>query len=218
MQCVGWYHSHPTFPVLPSTIDVYNQHTQQVAHSQELPPGASAPYVAAIVGPYDVGNTSAQSHMSWFYVENRRSEEYTLDQAPEACLHHMVPKLLNITMFEEASGVAAAAQAVALPLIQRYAGYKARTDFTQVGHCVAATAREVLPESPDSRLVSVSIVPIGTTVLNLSHGQRSAVAGNCFPKSFAASDINWVAPRMLLTVWLSCAVLAIGPHQLAKAG
>jgi JAB1/Mov34/MPN/PAD-1 ubiquitin protease len=132
MQCVGWYHSHPTFPVLPSSIDVYNQHTQQVAHSQDLPPGVPAPYVAAIVGPYDACNTSPQSHMSWFYVENRRSEEYTLDQAPEMCLHNMVPKLLNVVLIEEETALTAAARGVAFPLIQRYAGYDARTDFTQV--------------------------------------------------------------------------------------
>jgi proteasome lid subunit RPN8/RPN11 len=33
MQVVGWYHSHPSFPALPSVIDIANQ--VQVRHGIE---------------------------------------------------------------------------------------------------------------------------------------------------------------------------------------
>lgn len=106
---VGWYHSHPTFPTQPSTIDIYNQVLQQHHHRDEAT--GEEPYVAggcpaavpggwratgrlrrhsgtctvvrratvacpcplwpaAIVGPYDKRLGSAQSSISWFYVQH----------------------------------------------------------------------------------------------------------------------------------------------------
>jgi protein MYSM1 len=94
LQCVGWYHSHPTFPVLPSAIDVYNQHAQQVAHSHTDASSDSAavatgatPYVAAIVGPYAVHPGGPQSQMAWFYVENRRAAAFSLEQVRQPGHH-----------------------------------------------------------------------------------------------------------------------------------
>ena len=42
LKMVGWYHSHPWFATLPSTIDVYNQVLQQHAHRQEDAAGPSS--------------------------------------------------------------------------------------------------------------------------------------------------------------------------------
>jgi hypothetical protein len=131
LQCVGWYHSHPTFPVLPSSIDVYNQHAQQVAHNHSAF-GEATPYIAAIVGPYWRHNFGSQSHMVWFYVENRRSSQFSLQQAPEASLQHMVPKHLTVQLLEDAETSVADILACAAPLIGQYATYDARVDFTQV--------------------------------------------------------------------------------------
>jgi hypothetical protein len=73
LRVVGWYHSHPTFPTQPSTIDIYNQVLQQHAH-RDAPPadgGAPAePYLAAIVGPYDRRVAGQQSSLTWFYVDH----------------------------------------------------------------------------------------------------------------------------------------------------
>jgi proteasome lid subunit RPN8/RPN11 len=130
LQCVGWYHSHPTFPVLPSAIDVYNQHTQQVAHSQSSTASSGAtPYIAAIVGPYAPHPGGAQSQMAWFYVENRRASAFSLEQAPEACLQHMVPKLLSVDVPEDAALTVAEVLTDAEPLLQRYRQHPHRADF-----------------------------------------------------------------------------------------
>ena len=132
LQCVGWYHSHPTFAVLPSTIDVYNQHAQQVGHAHNAGDVNATPYVAAIVGPYAPHAGGAQSQMSWFYVENRRPEQFSLGQAPEACLQHMVPKTLAVTLQEEAAVAVEEVLADAEPLLQRYCVHEHRTDFSEV--------------------------------------------------------------------------------------
>jgi len=73
MQCVGWYHSHPTFAAMPSVIDISNQGRQQVAHRDEASDDGGAvlePYIAAIVAPYVRTSTPLQSQMSWFRVEH----------------------------------------------------------------------------------------------------------------------------------------------------
>lgn len=44
LRVVGWYHSHPTFPTQPSTIDIFNQVTQQHHHRHEA--SGAEPYVA----------------------------------------------------------------------------------------------------------------------------------------------------------------------------
>jgi proteasome lid subunit RPN8/RPN11 len=75
---VGWYHSHPTFPPLPSGIDVVNQAAQQAAHARAgLGEGHAddfSPFVGAIVSPYDAATRSARrggcvADVSWFRVE-----------------------------------------------------------------------------------------------------------------------------------------------------
>lgn len=44
---MGWYHSHPFFPVEPSLIDVRNHNLHQQRFENE-----GLPYLAAIIGPY----------------------------------------------------------------------------------------------------------------------------------------------------------------------
>ena len=164
-QCVGWYHSHPTFPVLPSSIDVFNQHTQQVAHARactppplanpHAPPDAetasasaqsappATPYVAAIVGPYWGQLATPQSNVAWFYVENRRSADFTLSTSPEASLQHMVAKHLEVRLPEAADAARLAPGTIldaAAPLVQRYATHPERIDFTKARCPRPATA------------------------------------------------------------------------------
>jgi JAB1/Mov34/MPN/PAD-1 ubiquitin protease len=131
LQCVGWYHSHPTFPVLPSSIDVYNQHAQQVAHACTAAVGAATPYIAAIVGPYWPENGGPQSHIAWFYVENRRRADFSLDDAPADCLQHMVAKRLDVELDAGAALSREDVLAAARPLVRRYARHAERVDFTQ---------------------------------------------------------------------------------------
>ena len=132
LQCIGWYHSHPTFAVWPSAIDVYNQNIQQVARSHETAAGNPTPYIAAIVGPYDQKNATAQSCMSWFYVENKRSSEFSLDMDPELCLQHMVPKLLVTNLVADAQLDSSELMDCAARLIQKYASYESRIEFREV--------------------------------------------------------------------------------------
>jgi len=61
LACVGWYHSHPLFATRPSVRDVANQAAYQRLFS-------GAPFVAAIVGPYDRSLPGVASHMRWLHV------------------------------------------------------------------------------------------------------------------------------------------------------
>ena len=159
LQCVGWYHSHPTFPVWPSAIDVYNQQIQQVAHSHQATNGCATPYIAAIVGPYDQKNVSAQCSMSWFYVENKRSAEFSLDADPEVCLQHMVPKALSTALIEDAKLTVSHITQCAAELIQRYAGYSSRTELRSVRfhltHLCSTLSMRCLPYSRTGKGLSL---------------------------------------------------------------
>lgn len=134
---MGWYHSHPTFPVWPSAIDVYNQNIQQVARSHQAANDGAIPYIAAIVGPYDQKNATSQCCMSWFYVENKRSADFSLDADPEVCLQHMVPKALTTNLIEKADLPVSDITQSAEELIERYAGYSARTELRLVCSCTS---------------------------------------------------------------------------------
>lgn len=157
MQCVGWYHSHPTFAVWPSAIDVYNQNTQQVARSHEsAASGCPTPYIAAIVGPYDQKNVTAQSSMSWFYVENKRSAEFSLGMEPELCLQHMVPKLLVTNLVADAELQPESLMDCATRLIQKYATYEARIEFREVRFLTCTSASAVWSSFINSEVVLVT--------------------------------------------------------------
>lgn len=84
-KVLGWYHSHPTFPPQPSTIDIYNQVLQQHAHRVETRDGSATvePYVAAIMSPYDHRVGGSMSSISWFYVDHVVGKVPTEGQRPD---------------------------------------------------------------------------------------------------------------------------------------
>jgi hypothetical protein len=70
--------------------------------------------------------------MSWFYVENKRSEEFSLDADPEVCLQHVVPKALSTSLLENAELSVSCIIDCASELIERYAQYSSRTELRSV--------------------------------------------------------------------------------------
>ncbi|KAJ1930364.1 hypothetical protein IWQ60_000385 [Tieghemiomyces parasiticus] len=75
LQVVGWYHSHPCFLPDPSLVDLENQCNYQNLFRQDAPTttgdSGSAPFVGAIVGPYDPDLPGSVSFINWFYVDTR---------------------------------------------------------------------------------------------------------------------------------------------------
>eukprot|EP00007_Cunea_sp_BSH-02190019_P000509 CAMPEP_0174237896 /NCGR_PEP_ID=MMETSP0417-20130205/9653_1 /TAXON_ID=242541 /ORGANISM="Mayorella sp, Strain BSH-02190019" /LENGTH=639 /DNA_ID=CAMNT_0015316689 /DNA_START=37 /DNA_END=1952 /DNA_ORIENTATION=+ len=67
LSVVGWYHSHPAFPVVPSLCDVQNQANLQLLFRE----GTSVvdPFVGLIVGPYCHSLSTPHSAVEWFHVE-----------------------------------------------------------------------------------------------------------------------------------------------------
>lgn len=78
MQVVGWYHSHPTFPALPSIIDIRNQLMFQ--RNAQDPSTGYEPYIAAIVSPYDKRLPTLQSAVTWFCVGYDHSRQIAMDK------------------------------------------------------------------------------------------------------------------------------------------
>ena len=72
MVCVGWYHSHPSFPAVPSMIDLKNQlNYQMLVRDEKL---GLEPFVAGIVSPYNPKVAGLKSELSWFYVSRDNPE------------------------------------------------------------------------------------------------------------------------------------------------
>ena len=65
-RIVGWYHSHPVFATHPSVRDIENQVNYQ-AMFDDGDDDYAAPFVGAIVGPYDVRNDSKTSDFRMFH-------------------------------------------------------------------------------------------------------------------------------------------------------
>jgi len=65
-RIVGWYHSHPVFATHPSLRDIENQVNYQ-AMFDDGDGDYAAPFVGAIVGPYDVRNDSKTSDLRMFH-------------------------------------------------------------------------------------------------------------------------------------------------------
>eukprot|EP00877_Chromochloris_zofingiensis_P004266 jgi/Chrzof1/13840/Cz08g14150.t1 len=86
MQVVGWYHSHPTFPALPSIIDIRNQLMFQ--RNAQDPSTGYEPYIAAIVSPYDKRLPTLQSAVTWFCVGYDHSRQIAMDKdmIEQSCL------------------------------------------------------------------------------------------------------------------------------------
>jgi len=72
----GWYHSHPIFETRPSQKDCENQRNYQALFRAGDPGGgaAEAPFVAAIVGPYDPSLPDERSSCSYFVVQQRQGD------------------------------------------------------------------------------------------------------------------------------------------------
>ena len=65
---VGWYHSHPVFATQPSIRDIQNQFEYQKMFARSDGESQTiAPFVGAIVGPYDVRNDSQKSDVRMFH-------------------------------------------------------------------------------------------------------------------------------------------------------
>lgn len=64
LSVVGWYHSHPDarFTVEPSRVDIENQHNYQTYMFKE------APFVAAIIAPYNEQLPDHNPDLQFFYV------------------------------------------------------------------------------------------------------------------------------------------------------
>lgn len=130
LRVVGWYHSHPTFPTQPSSIDIYNQVLQQHYHRDEAcSKEQAAPYIAAIVGPYDKRQLAARSSLTCFYVDHPFGVLPGEGQRPDdvGC----VAKVLQTLPLADGGGDSAMAEIANLPssVLQKLAlRYAARRD------------------------------------------------------------------------------------------
>ncbi|KAL4450629.1 hypothetical protein ABPG77_000985 [Micractinium sp. CCAP 211/92] len=124
LRVVGWYHSHPTFPTQPSTIDIYNQVLQQHHHRDEA--HGTEPFVAAIVGPYDKCTAGPASSITWFYVDHPSGVLPAEGQRPERV--GCVAKAMQTLRLLDGGGGGVQAEISGLPnsvlqqLAQRYVG------------------------------------------------------------------------------------------------
>ena len=96
-RIVGWYHSHPVFATHPSVRDIDNQVNYQMMFDDG---GSSmaAPFVGAIVGPYDMRNETASSDVRWFHAVHKHgdAEPYELKVEKAGCVDvpsHVVSEL-----------------------------------------------------------------------------------------------------------------------------
>jgi proteasome lid subunit RPN8/RPN11 len=86
LQVVGWYHSHPTFCPMPSSIDICNQLMMQrnaAAGSSSGgagAPGGSEPYIGAILSPYEPRLPEPQSAVTWFHVRHDAGKQVSQDR------------------------------------------------------------------------------------------------------------------------------------------
>mmetsp|Transcript_8352 Transcript_8352/g.23944 ORF Transcript_8352/g.23944 Transcript_8352/m.23944 type:complete len:630 (-) Transcript_8352:168-2057(-) len=94
MQCIGWYHSHPTFPAIPSVVDIENQ-----ARYQEMnrdPETGEEPYIAAIVAPYMKDLKAGVSSIAWFYVTHPTGRH--LEYGEQLLEQGYVPRELEVRL------------------------------------------------------------------------------------------------------------------------
>ena len=97
-RIVGWYHSHPVFATHPSVRDIENQVNYQMMFD-DGGSSMSAPFVGAIIGPYDMRNETASSDVRWFHAVTRGdydAEPYELKVDKAGCVDvpgHVVSEL-----------------------------------------------------------------------------------------------------------------------------
>lgn len=157
MRVVGWYHSHPTFPTQPSTIDIYNQVLQQHHHRDEA--SGAEPYIAAIVGPYDKRLNSPCSSITWFYVDHQPGTLPSAGQRPEdvGC----VAKALQTVQLPDNGSCNVQAEIMAMPagrmleLTQRYATKRDAVDMAGVWRdgtsCIQKLVASLLSHLPPTQ-------------------------------------------------------------------
>jgi hypothetical protein len=75
---LGWYHSHPFFPVEPSVIDIRNHAAYQRMFDQV----GNMPFVALIIGPYSVRNRCEALCKVFHLVRERAPFSLTIRTVP----------------------------------------------------------------------------------------------------------------------------------------
>ena len=224
LKMVGWYHSHPSFPTLPSTIDVYNQVLQQHAHRQENPTDGSQaptiqspqlrhagttgddsktaiePYIAAIVGPYDPQLPSAVSSVTWFYVDHRPGIVPMEGQRPDEV--GCIPKALVTEELLEPLGQLdnlISFQKDMEQLAKRYAELPDRADLESLWRddktCVDKLVDSVLSRFPrDPKLLDPRKLETFAVKLGFSTRAVWSVYGKPLSSAAIASDIATGSP------------------------
>ena len=134
LAVVGWYHSHPTFATQPSVRDVGNQGNYQRLF-------ADAPFVGAIVGPWDAADDAGAADVRWFHVTPSPG-------APGGA----IPRQLAAEAEDEcrvggadveAGALQPALEAAAREAAGRFAGSLMRTDFKAAWRTATAAAPAV---------------------------------------------------------------------------
>jgi protein MYSM1 len=148
LAVVGWYHSHPTFATQPSVRDIGNQGNYQRLF-------ADAPFVGAIVGPWDAADDRGAADMRWFHVTpapaapgGARPRQLAARPEPEARVG---------AADVEAGALEPALEDAAREAAGRFAGSLMRTDFgstwrTATAERAAMTRRDKLAASLRARI------------------------------------------------------------------
>mmetsp|Transcript_5188 Transcript_5188/g.13216 ORF Transcript_5188/g.13216 Transcript_5188/m.13216 type:complete len:610 (-) Transcript_5188:47-1876(-) len=117
MVCVGWYHSHPDFPAIPSVVDIENQAQYQALH--RLPTGEE-PYIAAIVAPYL--KPKAVSEIAWFNVSHGSGEAVRMGYGTRPLLEQgFLPRELVVTRSEQEEAYGASFLLRLKQIVKKYA-------------------------------------------------------------------------------------------------
>eukprot|EP00884_Botryococcus_braunii_P019406 jgi/Botrbrau1/6149/Bobra.331_2s0039.1 len=133
MRVVGWYHSHPQFPAMPSLIDLYNQVNQQHAHRSTE--HECEPFIGAIVGPYDRGLRDPCSEVCWYFVKHE------LGRVPQQGAHELqdnpafLPMALQVETYDGEMADTESwpiSQADIEGLAKRYAGQPTRAEMDEL--------------------------------------------------------------------------------------
>ena len=169
MVCVGWYHSHPCFPPVPSIIDLKNQLNYQRLVRDEL--SDLEPFVAAIVSPYDLNVKSDNSTFSWFYVSHNYGNGLQNGQNPGAAIldNECYSMALEVEHKEECQLIAFILDRLKT-LVHWYAPHLSRTDLDSFwsfdGGESKITKLEKMMRSVASRLPQSWDREMRTTFLN----------------------------------------------------
>eukprot|EP00347_Sterkiella_histriomuscorum_P005805 403355203 len=76
-QVLGWYHSHPFFPVEPSLIDIRNHAVYQKNFDLE-----NMPFVALIIGPYSTKNRNESLQKVFHLIKEKQPFSLIYKQMP----------------------------------------------------------------------------------------------------------------------------------------